>query len=88
MAVPPAGTALFGITIPPHGGDTLFADQVKAYEEMPDELREKVEDLTAIHSAALGYAPTAPMATAIKKPAAACRSSPAKKPVKPVPTHL
>ena len=57
MAVPPAGTALFGITIPPHGGDTLFADQVKAYKEMPDELRKKVEGLTAIHSAALGYAP-------------------------------
>ena len=57
MDVPPAGTALFGITIPPHGGDTLFSDQVKAYEEMPDELRERVEGLTAIHSAARGYAP-------------------------------
>lgn len=57
MAVPPAGTALFGITIPPQGGDTLFADQVKAFEEMPDELRARVEDLTAVHSAALGYAP-------------------------------
>ena len=57
MDVPPAGTALFGITIPPHGGDTLFSDQVKAYEEMPDDLRERVEGLTAIHSAARGYAP-------------------------------
>ena len=57
MAVPPAGTALFGITIPQEGGDTLFADQVKAFEEMPDDLREKFENLTAIHSAALGYAP-------------------------------
>ncbi|MGD2007729.1 MAG: TauD/TfdA family dioxygenase [Cellvibrionales bacterium] len=57
MAVPPAGTALFGITIPPQGGDTLFADQVKAFEEMPDELRARVENLTAVHSAALGYAP-------------------------------
>ena len=57
MAVPPAGTALFGITIPPEGGDTVFADQVKAFEEMPDDLREKFENLTAIHSAALGYAP-------------------------------
>ena len=28
MKVPPAGTALYGITIPPEGGDTLFADQV------------------------------------------------------------
>ena len=57
MAVPPAATALYAITIPPVGGDTLFADQVVAYEEMPDDLRERVEDLTAIHSAALGYAP-------------------------------
>jgi len=57
MDIPPAGTALFGITIPPHGGDTLFADQVKAHEEMPDDLRAKVEGLTAIHSAAFGYAP-------------------------------
>ena len=57
MDVPPAGTALFGITIPPHGGDTLFSDQVKAYDEMPDELRERVEGLTAIHSSARGYAP-------------------------------
>ena len=57
MPVPPAATALFGITIPPEGGDTLFADQVKAFEEMPDDLREKFENLTAIHSAALGYAP-------------------------------
>ena len=57
MAVPPAATALYAITIPPVGGDTLFADQVIAYEEMPADLRERVEDLTAIHSAALGYAP-------------------------------
>lgn len=57
MPIPPAGTALFGVMIPPHGGDTLFADQVKAYEEMPDDLRAKAEGLTAVHSAALGYAP-------------------------------
>ena len=57
MPVPPAATALYGITIPPVGGDTLFADQVAAYEQMPDDLRGRVKDLTAIHSAALGYAP-------------------------------
>lgn len=57
MEVPPAGTALFGVTIPPHGGDTLFADQIKAYEDMPDTLRAKVDGLIAIHSAAMGYAP-------------------------------
>ncbi|MBF2754692.1 MAG: TauD/TfdA family dioxygenase [Gammaproteobacteria bacterium AqS3] len=51
MPVPPAGTCLFGITIPPVGGNTLFADQVKAYERLPDGLRERAEGLTAIHSA-------------------------------------
>jgi taurine dioxygenase len=57
MPIPPAATALYGITIPPVGGDTLFSDQVAAYEQLPDELRVKFEGLTAIHSAALGYAP-------------------------------
>ena len=57
MQVPPAGTVLFGITIPPHGGNTRFADQVAAYERLPDALRDKADQLTAIHSAELGYAP-------------------------------
>jgi len=57
MPIPPAGTALYGITIPPVGGNTLFADQVLAYEQLPEGLRSRVEGLTAIHSAALGYAP-------------------------------
>ena len=58
LEVPPAGTALYGITIPPHGGNTLFADQVAAYESLPDKLRAKADELIAIHSAELGYAPT------------------------------
>jgi len=57
MAVPPAGTVLYGITIPPVGGDTLFANQVAAYEALSADMRDKVDGLTAIHSAALGYAP-------------------------------
>ncbi len=57
MEVPPAGTALYGITIPPKGGNTLFADQVAAYEALPDALRDKADELVAIHSAELGYAP-------------------------------
>ncbi len=57
MEVPPAGTALYGITIPPVGGDTLFADQVAAYQALPEAMREKVDGLVAIHSAELGYAP-------------------------------
>ncbi len=57
LDVPPAGTVLYGITIPPHGGNTRFADQVAAYERLPDALRDKADQLTAIHSAELGYSP-------------------------------
>ncbi len=52
---PPIATFLYGLTIPPHGGDTLFANQHLAYDKMPDGLHQKLEGKTAIHSAALGY---------------------------------
>lgn len=55
--VPPAGTCLFAITIPPSGGDTWFADQHKALEQMPDDLRQRLEGKTALHSASGAYAP-------------------------------
>ncbi len=58
QAVPPAGTCLYGITIPPTGGDTLFANQHLALDRMPDDLRSRVDGLTAIHSARLPYART------------------------------
>ena len=52
---PPIGTCLYGITIPPQGGDTLYANQHLALERMPEEMRARFEGLTAIHSARLGY---------------------------------
>ena len=57
QARPPAGTCLHGITIPPVGGDTLFANQHMALDAMPAELRARIEGLTAIHSAQKAYAP-------------------------------
>ncbi|QJB68198.1 TauD/TfdA dioxygenase family protein [Parasphingorhabdus halotolerans] len=57
QAHPPAGTCLMGITIPPVGGDTLFANQHAALDAMPPEMRAKYQGLTAIHSAQLAYAP-------------------------------
>ena len=55
---PPAGTCLYGITIPPVGGDTLFADQHAALDAMPAALRSQLEGRMAIHSARQGYAST------------------------------
>ncbi len=57
QAKPPAGTCLYGITIPPQGGDTLFVDQHKALQEMPADLRKRLAGLKAIHSARLAYHP-------------------------------
>lgn len=55
---PPAGTCLYGITIPPTGGDTLYANQHAALDAMPAELRSKIEGRMAIHSAKNAYAPS------------------------------
>ncbi|MEL6707834.1 MAG: TauD/TfdA family dioxygenase [Pseudomonadota bacterium] len=54
---PPAGTCLRAVEIPPVGGDTLFCDQVAAFAALPDERKDYLRTLTAIHSAARGYAP-------------------------------
>ncbi|QXC62362.1 TauD/TfdA family dioxygenase [Aquihabitans sp. G128] len=56
LPTPPAGTLLYGVDIPPVGGDTLYADQHGAYESLPPDLRERIEGLVGIHSAQRGYA--------------------------------
>jgi taurine dioxygenase len=56
LAAPPSGTALYGVDIPPVGGDTLYADQYAAYDALPAALRKTVEGLQGIHSARRGYA--------------------------------
>ena len=52
---PPAGTCLYGIEIPPIGGDTLFINQHAALEAMPEELRSRLEGKTAIHTGRSAY---------------------------------
>ena len=54
---PPAATCLFGITVPPNGGDTWYADQVAAARALPAELRRTLSGRQGIHSAKLPYAP-------------------------------
>lgn len=55
--VPPAATCLYGLTIPPIGGDTWYNNQHKALDEMPEALRSKLEGKVAIHSAKAAYSP-------------------------------
>ena len=58
---PPAGTLLYGHTIPPVGGDTLFANQYQAWDELPTALKQAVGDRRGIHSARRGYSAWSPM---------------------------
>ncbi len=53
--VPPAGTCLYGITIPPVGGDTGFINQHQALADMPADLRDRLEGKMAVHSATGAY---------------------------------
>ncbi|QFT77939.1 TauD/TfdA family dioxygenase [Erythrobacter sp. THAF29] len=54
---PPSGTCLLAVEIPPVGGDTLFSDQVAAFAALPEERKEYLRTLNAVHSASRGYAP-------------------------------
>jgi taurine dioxygenase len=53
---PPAGTCLRSIVVPPEGGDTLFANQHAALDALPADMRERIDGLMAVHSAAGPYA--------------------------------
>ncbi len=52
---PPSATILYAIEVPDAGGDTAFASMAKAYETLPDNLRDEVGGLIALHSATLPY---------------------------------
>jgi taurine dioxygenase len=59
----PAASILRAITIPPAGGDTLWANAVTAYETLPEPLKALVEKLRALHTNAFDYAQQRPEAT-------------------------
>lgn len=51
-ASPPVCSVLNAVQMPPAGGDTLFANQLLAYERLSDPMKEMLSGLTAIHTAA------------------------------------
>ncbi|WP_223262471.1 TauD/TfdA dioxygenase family protein [Variovorax beijingensis] len=52
---PPAGTILHAKVTPPVGGDTLYADCYRAYEDLSDTMKRLLDGLVAIHSASMPY---------------------------------
>ena len=49
LAVPARATTLYSRVVPKVGGDTLFADQQAAYEDLPAATKKRIEPLLAIH---------------------------------------
>lgn len=53
---PPQVSTLRSIVIPPYGGETLFANEAAAYQDLPDPLRDLADSLRAVHSNGYDYA--------------------------------
>jgi alpha-ketoglutarate-dependent taurine dioxygenase len=50
LARPPMASMLYALETPPHGGDTLFANQYLAYESLSDRLKQILAGLVGINS--------------------------------------
>jgi len=55
---PPLGSILYLHTVPPLGGDTLFASQHAAYEALSPRMKTFLEGLTALHDGGPSYRAT------------------------------
>ncbi|MHA1164863.1 MAG: TauD/TfdA dioxygenase family protein [Alphaproteobacteria bacterium] len=55
QAIPPMGSILHGLTVPPEGGDTLYVDMYAAYDALDDETKELIDGRVAIHNYKLRY---------------------------------
>jgi taurine dioxygenase len=49
LAVPARATTLYSRVVPKIGGDTLFANQLAAWDELPAAMQKRVEPLVAVH---------------------------------------
>lgn len=49
LQIPARCTLLYSITVPRVGGDTLFADQCAAYNDLPEDMKEQIDGLMVRH---------------------------------------
>jgi taurine dioxygenase len=56
MDKPPGTVMLYGETVPPVGGDTMFASLIQAHRALSPTMREMLQRLTGVHSARGVYA--------------------------------
>jgi taurine dioxygenase len=50
MPQPPMGAVLYAMEVPPYGGDTLFANQILAYEALSGGMKQLLSRLRGVHS--------------------------------------
>lgn len=55
---PSCGSMLYAIEIPAQGGNTMFANMYKAYETLPDDVKQRIADLKALNVYDYGLNPT------------------------------
>jgi len=49
LPAPPLGSILYALEVPPFGGDTMFANQYRAYEALSDGMKTMLDGMTAVH---------------------------------------
>lgn len=47
--MPPKATILFAVELPDTGGDTQFVNMQRAYKDLPDEMKARIDSLKAMH---------------------------------------
>ena len=49
LQVPARATTLYSIVVPKAGGDTMFANQQAAYDDLPEAMKKRIEPLFGVH---------------------------------------
>ncbi len=54
---PPKATTLFAVELPSSGGDTQYVNMHDAYDELPQETKQRINNLKAVHAYLSKYSP-------------------------------
>ena len=54
---PPKATTLFAVSLPSRGGDTQYVNMHRAYDELPETTKRRIDDMRAVHVYLSKYSP-------------------------------